>query len=95
MFQPDILAKAREAKLRAIPKATYSDAVQRFCEACSGVNPAITDCEAPNCGLYFLNTREKRRKGTKTALRRAIRGECKLCIGRDNVPTCRVYIPRE
>jgi hypothetical protein len=52
------------------------------------VNPAITDCEAPNCGLYFLNTREKRRKGTKTALRRAIRGECKLCIGRDNVPTC-------
>lgn len=88
MFSQDILEKAKEARVRALPKAVYSDAVQRFCEECSGVNPATTDCEAPNCNLYPLNTREKRRKTSKTALRKAIRGECKHCLGGHDQSTC-------
>jgi len=85
---PEIRDKAIEGRRFATPKHVFAAAIQRKCEECTGVNPAVTDCnggEGVNdglpCRLYHVNTREKRRKTTKTRLRRAIIAECHFCLG--------------
>ena len=94
--------KAQEAKRWALPKRVYGDAIKRFCLDCSAVNAAITDCggddlgEGEPCRLYHVNTVFKRRKATKTALRKAIRAECKFCTGSERMlgctsPYCALY----
>jgi hypothetical protein len=94
MFTPELLAKAREGRKRAIPKAAYSAAIKNHCEQCQGVNPAITECgghellTGGSCRLYAVNTAFKRRKSTKTGLKRAIRQECNFCLCGSVLDSC-------
>jgi len=70
-----------------VSKQVYSDAIAAKCLECTGVNPAVTDCageevnDGKPCRLYHVNTREKRFKVTKTALKKAIKNECHFCMG--------------
>jgi len=93
---PASLALAKEARRLAIPKKVYGDAIAAFCLECTGVSPAVRGCEADgHCNLYPHSTREKRRKATKTALRRAIAQECRFCTSGHSEsctsPSCQFY----
>jgi len=103
LSDPEIRAMATAARKRATPKRIYGEAVQRKCEECTGINPAVTDCggkelnDGTACRLYHVNTRDKRHKVTKTGLKKAIRQECHFCIGAGNSladcssPSCALY----
>jgi len=94
MFTPEMREKAREAKKHAIPKSAYGAAIKNHGEECWGVNPAVSDCggngviDGTCCRLYHVNTVFKRRKATQTTLKRAIRAECKFCVGGDLLHDC-------
>ncbi len=94
MFSAEDRAKAQEAKRRALPKGAYAAAIKSFCEECGGVNPAVSDCDGAElldgtpCRLYAVNTRFKRKRATKTALKRAIKGECRYCMNGDHLQDC-------
>jgi len=103
MWTPELLQKAREARKSATPKATYAAAIQDHCEECCGYSPARSDCggaeliDLTACRLYHINTAAKRRKVTKTTLKRAIKQECHFCLGPKNPltdcmsPRCALY----
>jgi len=101
IFTAEDRAKAREGRMKAIPKSTYSDAIQVHCEQCLGVSPAVRDCggsmliDGNACPLFGVSTREKRRQTTKTALRRAVQAACRHCTGGRDVlcasPTCALF----
>lgn len=93
-FTQGDIAKSIAARKAAVPKAIIAKAVKRFCLECWGVNPGITDCQAhtlldgTSCELYQVNTAAKRRKTTKTALRKAVRKNCVHCLGGSTQDTC-------
>jgi hypothetical protein len=84
-LSPDEIKRRRlEGRAKAIPKSAYSQAIGAFCLECQGVNPAITDCEGNlcDCTLYPFNSAKRRLKSTKTALKKAIKAECRnSCTG--------------
>lgn len=93
---PESRAKAIEGRRLAVPKKVYGDVIAAFCLECTGVRPAVRDCEADgHCNLYPYRTRERRRKATKTVLRRAIAQECRACTSGSpescTSPNCRLY----
>jgi hypothetical protein len=73
------LAKANEARKTAPPKAVFVRAIHAHCAACW---PYRTDCQAQDsCQLYQVRNPEARRGKRKKDLRRAIRENCRECVG--------------
>jgi len=104
-FTDEERSKALAARKAAVPKGIIAKAVKEFCLDCTGVNPSVTDCQGnslldgTSCELYCVNTALKRRKTTKTTLRRAIRRNCLHCLGGSSTdgctsPNCNLYVFR-
>ena len=93
---PEQREKIKLGRMNATPKRAYSEAIRDHCIECSGHNPGMLDCENKACLLYPVNTRGKRRKTTKTTIRKVIVSECRYCLGTHTPsgctsPSCKVY----
>ena len=90
----DERAKGKEARKNSVPKIYYSNAIRNFYWAsyvkafrngnCGGDKLADNGV----CNLYSLNTREKRRKKTKSFTRKAIVRECRFCMQSQVIDSC-------
>lgn len=84
-----------EARKNAMSKQMYGGAIKLFCIECMGKMPGPTNELCDDCLLRAVNAPEKRRKISKSNLRKLLREHCIDCVGFSldicSSPNCFLY----
>jgi len=82
---PEFRRKALEGRKGRIPRSAYDKAIAAFCAECWIYQE---DCGKPDCNLYPFRKAHLRTGKTKSETIRAIRAECKTCLGGADLRSC-------